>query len=135
LGAPSWLPGTDPELARDYGSEQELQLDDDRLRLFAERIRLISDPILDERINTARTWMREAEVVCFLGFGYHHINLRRLDVRSLEGIVVRGTAMDIAPGEMTAIMREFSHRPNLELFADGRADILQFLRATTIVHD
>jgi hypothetical protein len=54
----------------------------DSLSLCAEHVKIISENDLDggSAYDAARAALREAEVICILGFGYHAVNLQRLRV-------------------------------------------------------
>src|SRR5207247_9593754 len=46
----------------------------------AAGIRIIHDVHPTKEYATAQEWLREAQVICFLGFGYHPTNIKRLDL-------------------------------------------------------
>jgi hypothetical protein len=142
LGAPAWLHKIDDNLAAVAGESalaRHYQPDvyaAAELRGISERISLISDSIPTKRIQIAREWLNAAQVICFLGFGYHPINLERLAVGSIfPGKTVRGTAMGISSGELDAIRRAFPDSLGPHFFTDEKRDTKRFLAETNFIHD
>jgi len=120
------------------------------LRESASRVRLVSeDAADDERFKQARALILDAQRVCFLGFGYHPMNVRRLEIYnewpkgSPAAILghpppprkrVLGAAFDITPTEQQQIARLFSVPCD---FPDRghELDALAFLRNSTFLRD
>lgn len=136
LGEPAWLPHATDRVVnvprRTYGQP----LDPRELRSFASRLALINEEIPGDRLDTARRWLREADVICFLGFGYHPDNLARLGIADLKGMTMRGTAMGIEEGELTAIRGRFHGDASIHFFRTEQpaCDIRGFLRHTDFIH-
>jgi len=85
----------------------------------------IDDPELDE----ARELLMHARVICFLGFGYHYVNIRRLRLELLPGdSELFGTAYGKTAQEQERI------RPYLPKITMGGEEIgvLRFLRDSPI---
>jgi hypothetical protein len=75
------------------------------LRHIAAGIRIVHEEQLSEEYATAHAWLKEATVICFLGFGYHPTNLKRLDVleqiHGRPGVFVGGSAYGMGHAEVT----------------------------------
>jgi hypothetical protein len=73
-------------------------------REVAAGIRVVHEDQPSDEYAKAQEWLREAEVICFLGFGYHPTNLKRLDVlgqvRGHAGVFVGGTALGLESAEI-----------------------------------
>jgi hypothetical protein len=94
---------------------------------------LVDDDIPEERIKTAREWLQSARSVCFLGFGYHPLNMARLDAGLLD-CVVRGTCLGMEDGEIRKVTRGFPKLTHLQSNFLLPYDILTFLRKTDFIH-
>jgi len=129
LGEPGWGAATITPTTRDYrplNQQQSLE----EVSGFAERIKLIHEEIPKTTIETAQKWMLEAERVCFIGFGYHRLNLDRLQARHLGTVggrsrEVAGTFVGHERGEIDAVKTLFAKH-----IQEYRCDALQFLRET-----
>jgi len=78
----------------------------------------------------AHELMRDAEIICFLGFGYHKTNVGRLRFDRLpEKKQVLGSAYGIGEGERPPIQRLFLQRIQLGF---EHHDVLTFLRHNPI---
>jgi hypothetical protein len=57
------------------------------LTRYAAGIRVVHDSVLDgdKAFEATRLALKEAKRICFLGFGYHPVNIRRLDVDQHAG--------------------------------------------------
>jgi len=70
----------------------------------AAGIQIIHDVQPTTDYATAQEWLREAKVICFLGFGYHPTNIKRLDlldqVRGHAGLFCGGTALGMEQSEV-----------------------------------
>lgn len=84
-------------------------------------------------LQRARKELGEAALVCFLGFGYHKINLERLQVKKLFGTqrTVLGSAFNLLQGERSPISARFSPA-NISL-GNPDEDLLLFLRKRSIL--
>jgi hypothetical protein len=84
-------------------------------------------------LRQARKLMLDAALVCFLGFGYHKINLERLQVKKLFGTqrTVIGSAFNLLTGEKSPISSMFS--PTTINLGNPDEDLLLFLRKRAIL--
>jgi hypothetical protein len=82
-------------------------------------------------LGRAAQLVREADVICFLGFGYLTANLERLrlDRRKLDAIVW-GSAYDVGIGDRAPIVNFFARHEGKRQIELGTAsqDVLEFLR-------
>lgn len=73
-------------------------------RSVAASIRIVHEEKPTGEYQTAHEWLRQAEVVCFLGFGYHPTNVKRLDlltqIRGRAGVFFGGTAFGLEEAEI-----------------------------------
>ena len=76
----------------------------DFYRQVAAGIRIVHDDKPTDEYARAHEWLRAAEVICFLGFGYHPTNVKRLDVlgqiRGRAGVFYGGTALGLEEAEI-----------------------------------
>lgn len=76
----------------------------DFYRQASAGIRIVHDDKPTDDYGRAHEWLREAEVICFLGFGYHPTNVKRLDVlgqiRGRAGVFYGGTALGLEEAEI-----------------------------------
>jgi hypothetical protein len=110
LGALPWQEvATD---IRDYDTE----ISASTVSLAARRIKIIHEEPAerDDKFNEAKRLLTEAERVYFLGFGYDHKNMERLDVLNwARERNVYGTAPSLTPHERDVIMRRIDGRIEL----------------------
>lgn len=82
-------------------------------------------------LGRAAQLVREADVICFLGFGYLTANLERLRLdRRKPDAVVWGSAYDVGVGERAPILNFFARhegKGHIQLGGPGQ-DVLEFLR-------
>ena len=131
LGEPSWfVDSAGPRHgSRDYGCEPHFP-DRDLIKWGASRIRLGSEGAIESTMEDAHVLLARAQRVCFIGFGYDPVALRRLRVAELtRGKVVRGTAFGLSNGERRPIEGVFD---KIHLY-DMNA--YEFLRQTDILHE
>jgi hypothetical protein len=100
-----------------------------------DAIRIVDEGV-DENLalGRARQLVTEAEVICFLGFGYLTANMERLGLDDRKNdALVWGSACGVGEGEKDAIMRFFA-RSKKRPIALGTAgqDALEFLRQHTV---
>jgi len=76
----------------------------DYYRQVAAGIRIVHDDKPTDDYAKAHEWLRAAQVICFLGFGYHPTNVKRLDVlgqiSGRSGVFYGGTAMGLQAAEI-----------------------------------
>lgn len=107
-----------------YGSSLELAT----AREAAKNIRIMHEAKNEGLIKQAKMAVRDAEVVCFLGFGYHPENIGLLSVQSgLRGKRIIGTAHGLTKAEQ--------QRLKLGEHVDEARDctILELLRQTDVL--
>jgi hypothetical protein len=106
------------------------------IALCASSIKIISEGSEDEpELRKARELLNQAEVIYFLGFGYHPENLRRLEEElTFKGKKIFGTTYEMMPAEMAGIRAKWVSLParNIDLGVGGH-NILTDLRANTIL--
>lgn len=91
----------------------------------ASGIRIVHEDERTDEYATAHTWIGGAKVLCFLGFGYHPTNVRRLKLKQ----VVTGKAMTFIGGTCLGL-GEAERTRALALFEVGfRGDEFPFLDA------
>ncbi len=76
----------------------------------------------------AHRYLSKADTICFLGFGYHETNVRRLHLDRIEGIAnkrVLGTAYGLTHAETLAIKRLLPNNADIDI---GSHKVLEFLR-------
>lgn len=70
----------------------------------AAGIRIIHEDQLSEEYATAQAWLRQAQVVCFLGFGFHPTNIKRLalleQIAGHSNLFWGGTAFGLEDAEI-----------------------------------
>ncbi len=100
-------------------------------REAASGIRIVHEDEGTTEYATAHAWLRDAKVVCFLGFGYHPTNIRRLKLKQHVEAGARWTFI----GGTCFGLREAERQRALGLFALGLrspefpfADAQAFLR-------
>jgi hypothetical protein len=151
LGAPAWdhtLGGQDDGTTPRAYQPDSWPSNPDIVQAYARRLKLIDDDIPESHLNTARSWLRNASAICFLGFGYAALNLARLDVGSLQNPTIEGTALGLEDGELDRAKRCF-HPDAMGYLFHGRAersdrprlrellrteDVLGFLRRRLDIH-
>ncbi len=107
-----------------YGSPLELPI----AREAAKNIWIMHESKDQGVIQQVHEAIREAEIICFLGFGYHRENLAPLEIESgMSGKTVLGTARGLTKGER--------RRLDLDRYVDHALDfsILEFLRQTDVI--
>jgi hypothetical protein len=91
------------DTARPYGAP----LSPDSVIRCADAIRVLNEDTIDDSLfRSAIDLMRNAEVVCFLGFGYHESNLKRLKLYDLpDEVKIVGSALDMSNSLRTRALR------------------------------
>lgn len=97
-----------------------------------DSIKIVSEGVEgDPEFGRAKQLLSEAEVICFLGFGYLKKNVERLGLEHRpDGALLWGSAYDVRKGEREAIDVLFRSDPNKRGIAlgDEDDDVLDFLR-------
>ena len=89
-------------------------------------MKIASDEIETDAKNAAQSYLCQAKVAYFLGFGYHPTNLKQLGIpESINHASVAGTALGKTKVERSRIQADFQTTSLVNL---QDVDILQFLR-------
>ena len=107
-----------------YGSSLHLE----SAREAAQNIKIIHEAKDEGLVEQAREAVKAANIVCFLGFGYHPENIAPLSVESgTTGKTIVGTALNLTEAER--------RRLKLSQYVDRAEDctILDFLKRTTVL--
>jgi hypothetical protein len=112
------------------GRPYDSHLDAASVRLAARGIRIVHENIEEYPIfHDAKQRLLDAKVICFLGFGYHSLNLQRLEISRLRSNrTVCGTILGLKHAEVLQLNKDIGH--SLDILCD--VDILDFLRQTAI---
>ena len=104
-------------------------LSGEAIRAAADRVHIIHSAKGDEQFALARQWLVNAEVICFLGFGYHPLNVQRL----LDSVRVASQTRALGTGHGMGIAERASAqaavRKSLPTFEINQQNwpVLQFL--------
>ncbi|MFC1588402.1 hypothetical protein ACFL54_08830 [Planctomycetota bacterium] len=98
----------------------------------ADGIRIIHESTsTDTEFNKARSYLEEAKIICFLGFGYNKNNIERLKIEQyLQSKIIIGSAMHLTREEMNKIEGTLLNKDVLKYPDCGN---LEFLRETGIL--
>lgn len=96
-------------------------------RRAANAIRILSEGDHAVEYGKAHEWIREADVIYLLGFGYHQTNTNRLDLRrqltetapAHPDRIVKGTALGIGEAELNDIVRRLNVDAEIQLRGHG----------------
>jgi hypothetical protein len=143
LGA---LPHMGSDLARPYNAD----ITPMALNIATKRIKIIHEGIEnDPQFERAHKILSDSEVICFLGFGYHPLNMERLGFKSSKDgrridypkatKKIIGTSYELT----TAEYKQIDSRYGLDLHHDvdginnisgASLDVFRFLRETGVLH-
>jgi len=126
LGGEEWLGERRPE-SRAYTTAASTA---QKLALL-DAIKIVHEELDPRDIATAQTWLREAQVICFLGFGFHRLTLSRLGVdQKLPLATIFGTTKGLSGPELRRIKNDFGNRVDNSLRLDegGDRDAFQYLK-------
>ena len=134
------IPEFDGNQSREYNKGKGLP----EINIAANRIKIIHEGIdNDPQFNEAHTILNKTDVLCFLGFGYHHKNMERLGFgsthvkRAYPNIdTVHGTSHGLTDAECKNIDRHFGVNVsfNFERYDVQGMEILDYLRHTGILN-
>jgi hypothetical protein len=97
LGSEAWCGSETPESREYISTATEAQ----QGALF-DRIHLVHEEISQEDRERAHEWLTAAHTICFLGFGFHRINIGRLRMNEPHrNATVWGTALGLSGPELT----------------------------------
>jgi len=130
------LPHFGNTLVRPYNSE----ITQTTLRIATERIKIVHESAANEpQFEQARHILSASEVICFLGFGYHPLNVERLGIRNrisnLRQKILLGSSFDLTLAEANQV----AERCGFNLRNDTRLNyrtlnVLDFLRESGALH-
>ena len=107
------------------------------MQVASERIKIIHEGIdYAAQFVQAKTILLQSEIVCFLGFGYHPLNLRRLDFHEdyYKKAAYYGSSFGMTPAECNNVGGIFKGKLALELNQNAKGqDILDFLRHSSFL--
>lgn len=117
------------ENAREYSQKQTPNI----IEICIKNIKIIHEGVEgDPQFSQAHELLSEAEVVCFLGFGYDKTNLERLkvgEIFSKGNKRIYGSSYGFTPNECMHISNRV--KGNIEIDFEGANDALGFLRRFT----
>jgi hypothetical protein len=119
----------------DYGA----QITPDLISFSASQIRIIHEANdSTPEFRAAQGQLRSAERICFLGFGYHPVNMRRLlkDIAVVEGKEIYCCGFDLTSKEKQSVNKHFQ-ATRLSKLRWGNSDngCLKFLREEGVLLD
>jgi hypothetical protein len=125
LGLPHYL----SENGRTYGSEVTLEA----IEKCVTEIKIISDLAGEtEEFKQAHKLISQAEILCFLGFGYHRTNVLRLRVDKFHGARILGSAYGMGNDEIRRaehLLEPFSEATGRPIrLGDTLEDAITFIR-------
>jgi hypothetical protein len=95
LGGERWC-GENREDFRDYSP---LATPEQRAAMF-DQIRIVHEEIKQEVLDQTHEWLSSAHTICFVGFGYHPINIARLRMSEPHrSAAIWGTALGLSHPE------------------------------------
>jgi len=112
------------------GRAYENKLDARRVGVAARGIRIVHEKVEDDPVfREAKQRLVDAKVICFLGFGYHSLNLERLGISQLRSDrTVCGTVQGLKQAELLQLSKDIGYPLD---FADD-AEILDYLRSRSV---
>ena len=129
LGGPAWLGERRPE-SRTY----EPSATREQRRELMDRIRIVHEEIDQRVLETAHEWIVSAQRIAFIGFGYHRINIQRLNMHVPHpSAVIWGTTLGFSGIESETIERRFGNRGQTRLRLNCPFDALTFLREVDVL--
>jgi hypothetical protein len=99
---------------------------------YAEQILVVGEPVLETEgaFEDARAVLEKAEVICFIGFGYHRDSLRRLRMSEFtKGRELFGTAHGLTDERRQQVLQEI---PGIQLGAPAE-ETVAFLERTGVL--
>ncbi len=129
LGLPDFL---DKKNGRSYAPD----LNAPNLKRAVSGIEIVreSEGVPSDRAEAIHKALSNAEVVCYLGFGYHEANVERLKLQSFKGARFLGSGLGLARDERRKVVELFAGgfvKKRIDLGAEG-ADTLDFIRSEPV---
>lgn len=135
LGA---LPNFGSKLERPYNSE----ITQNALTIATKRIKIVHEGNTNElQFELAHKILFESEVICFLGFGYHPLNMERLGFKSSNphskfpnARAINGSSFGLTGAESNHIYGRYRVQLRSGRHEYKDLDVLQFLRELGVLH-
>jgi hypothetical protein len=129
------LPFTGSRSARHY----DCNTSKDCIQIAASRIKIIHEGVAeDPNFNRASEILSNSHIICFLGFGYHDLNMERLRfntsglIQAYRNKLIIGSSFGLTGAEIGPIARyEVSLRPDSHDYR--QLDVLSYLRETGVL--
>lgn len=104
------------------------------VKKYSKEIRIVHEGLPDDpQFKQAHDWLSKAEVVCFLGFGYHKSNVERLRLDLVQqGAPVYGSVYGMMSSEVDGIRPMFAKHRDRLMFGTNSQDVLLFLRNSPV---
>jgi hypothetical protein len=83
-----------------------------------DQMRLSSEPSAGPDVEKASQWLQQAEVICFLGFGFNTDNLNKLHASGLGNKALHGTRHKMSESD-TALAYEYLNSPRQGYLLDA----------------
>lgn len=100
-----------PHFLADNGRDYKTDVNCDSLRTAVDNMRIIYEqPDESPELQQAREMIAQAEILCFLGFGYHPENMRRLAIRDhFRGRRLLGSCFKMETNERRVVGSRFTY--------------------------
>jgi len=115
--------------AREYEGKKEVFTRPGYVQAAADAIKIMRNEEEEtDNLKEARKLLKEANYVCFLGFGYDEINLKRLKVKEIlkPGQNIMGTAYGLGEGQKATIKAYLDHK--IKIFGGEKEGNVSFLK-------
>ena len=124
LGFLPWQEKDEKGFFREYTSESDIY----QITAATRNIKILHEDLdRDNQFLEARQILSEAEKIYFLGFGFHQINLKRLDIVNLSGNkAIFGTSIGFSRNEKLEICRNVNNKIIPDYLKD--VDIIKIFR-------
>lgn len=110
---------------RDYTAHR----DPERVRTGAAGIKILHEAEDgDETFEKAREILCRSQIICFLGFGYHPTNIRRLGTAKMKLPIVCGTSLGMTGPEINEAYKNIGHACHVQ-----GGHVLEFLRSSGVL--
>jgi len=131
------LPDLEKGLVRAYHTS----ITTNTLGIASQRIKIIHEGIANEpQFTKAKKILSESKVICFLGFGYHELNMERLGfgdsgllIMDYNHAKVLGSTFGLTDAEASRISKRYKRIFRPGTFDYRKWDVLQFLRETGVL--
>lgn len=124
------LLGGFPHLTDNATRSYEPRIEPELIEVAASQIRIIHEAdALGPEYDKAHKVITAANKICFLGFGYHPVNVERLRINELfRGSGLLGTAKGLGEAESSRAKDLFRALPRALYLPSLGQDVLTFLR-------